>query len=216
MSNDQQNFGVEDKQNLQAVSSPVSHRSSENRSLVIYTIIAVAIAVIVRIFVAAPYLVSGPSMEETFHNHDYLIIQKFSACVPFTTNCIIWGAPERGDIIVFHLPQNPSQTLIKRVIGLPGETVSVNGTEVTIKNDANPDGLTLSEPYISPQDAGGPTGETVTLGADQYFVMGDNRRVSYDSRSWGALPTEDIIGRVLIRLYPFTQIGLLPGEARYQ
>jgi len=222
MSHDQQQSEVEDtKQEAvqQHQEKTRSLRSQENRSLVTYTMIAIAVAIVVRIFLVAPYLVSGPSMEETFHNHDYLLVQKLSACVPFTLNCIYLGAPQRGDVIVFHLPSNQGETLIKRVIGLPGDTVSVQGEganeKITITNAAHPQGFTLSEPYISPQDAGGPSGVTVTLGADPYYALGDYRHVSYDSRSWGVLPREDIIGRVIVRLYPFSQIGILPGEARY-
>ncbi len=214
MSHDTTSISVDDKK--QPVTTLAPQQTGETRSFVLYTVIAFAVAVLVRILVAAPYLVSGPSMDNTFHNADYLIVQKYSACVPLTSSCVTWGAPQRGDIIVFRLPQNQSQTLIKRVIGIPGDTITINGINVRIKNQVHPEGITLSEPYITPEDAGGPTGETITLNADQYFAMGDNRHVSFDSRSWGPLPTEDIIGRVVLRLYPFTQIGLTPGEARYQ
>ena len=223
MSNDEQNLGVEGSKKISSdapVRAKVISRSRENRSLVLYTIVAIGIALVVRFFIAAPYLVSGPSMEDTFQNHDYLIVDKFTygPCLPWPleTDCLHVGDPQRGDVIVFRLPQNQGQTLIKRIIGLPGETVIINGTAVSIKNAAYPEGFTLSEPYISPQNEGGPTGENVVLGPDEYFVMGDNRKVSYDSRSWGTLPREDIIGRVFIRMYPFSDVGILPGEARYQ
>src|SRR3989344_5743973 len=225
MSNDEQPTGVEDTKNGAAPSSsPVaSPQKSEARSLVFYLCVAGLIAIAVRIFIAAPYLVSGPSMEETFHNHDYLIVDRFSygICAPHIplletgSACIPVGKPQRGDVIVFKLPLN-GETLIKRIIGLPGDTVTVEGNSVTIKNNEHPEGFTLEENYIAPQDRGGPTGVSVTLPPDRYFVMGDNRRVSYDSRSWGTLPREIIVGRVLLRLYPFVQIGFLPGEARYE
>src|SRR3989344_1811366 len=225
MSNDEQPTGVEDTKNGAAPSSsPVaSPQKSEARSLVFYLCVAGLIAIAVRIFIAAPYLVSGPSMEETFHNHDYLIVDRFSygICTPHIpllnvdSVCVPVGEPQRGDVIVFKLPKN-AETLIKRIIGLPGETVTIEGSTVSIKNNEHPGGFNLAEDYIAPQDTGGPTGLSVTLPADRYFVMGDNRRVSYDSRSWGTLSRESIVGRVLLRLYPFIQIGFLPGEARYQ
>ena len=190
--------------------SPVNSKGSatgSDRALLLYTIIAIALAVGVRFFVAAPYLVSGPSMEETFHNHDYLIVDRLS---------YRFEQPQRGDVIIFTLPQNPSETLIKRVVGLPGDTIEVKGIDVVISNAAHPKGFTLSEPYLTAADLGGPGGAKITRPPDQYFVMGDNRKVSYDSRLWGTLPRENIVGRVFVRLYPFTDIRVLPGEARYQ
>lgn len=176
------------------------------RSLVIYTIVAIGLALVVRFFIAAPYIVSGSSMEPTFFNFHYLIIDRVS---------YHFGEPQRGDVIVFDLPQDTSRALIKRVIGLPGETVILKDTAVTIVNAAHPEGFTLSEPYLDPKDLGGADNMTVTLAKDQFFVLGDNRRVSADSRIWGTLPREDIVGRVFLRLYPVTDIGILPGIARY-
>lgn len=225
MSNDEQFQGVEDNKKNGSLVPPSSapSRSGETRSLIFYLVIAGVIAIAIRLFIAAPYLVSGPSMEGTFRHHDYLIIDRLSygLCSPrisfahVGSACIPVGEPQRGDVIVFTLPER-GETLIKRIVGLPGETISIEGTEVTIANAEHPDGFTLDEAYVVPQDEGGPSGTTVTLAQDRYFVMGDNRRVSYDSRSWGLLPRENIIGRVLLRLYPFSQIGFLPGEARYQ
>ncbi len=176
-------------------------------SLVVYTIIAISLALFIRHFVAAPYIVQGASMEPTFHDYHYLIIDKVSYRL---------DDPARGDVIVLDLPIDTTRALIKRVIGLPGETVSINGTTVTITNTEHPTGMTIDEPYLSLESLGGPTGMTIALGEDQYFVLGDNRRVSSDSRSWGTLPREDIVGRVIVRLFPFTDIGLLPGATRYQ
>jgi signal peptidase I len=186
-------------------------------SLAVYTLVALAIAILIRIFVAAPYVVDGTSMLPTFQNWNYLIIEKLTACVPFTNSCIYLGEPKRGDVIVLDLPQQTSRALIKRVIGLPGETVSISGTQpaITIYNSANPDGFTLNEPYIDAANYGGPTNIKVTLGADQYYVLGDNRDVSADSRTWGVLPRQDIVGVVLLRLYPVTEFGIFPGEVRF-
>lgn len=171
-----------------------------------YTLLALCLALIIRFFVAAPYVVSGSSMEPNFDNWDYLITDRIS---------YRFEEPQRGDIIVFHLPEQYSRTLIKRIIALPGETVTVNGKGVLIRNAENPDGFYLQEPYLAPENLGGPLGSTVTLGPDDYFALGDNRRVSSDSRTWGVLPKPDIIGRVLFRLFPLSKLSVLPEEARY-
>lgn len=187
-------------------STDSTQKNQSQRSLVVYTIVAVGLALVIRFFIAAPYIVSGSSMEPTFYNFHYLIVDRLS---------YRFEEPQRGDVIVFDLPQDTSRALIKRVIGLPGETVTIDGNAVTIKNAAHPEGFTLSEPYLDPQDLGGIDQLIVTLGADQFFVLGDNRKVSADSRTWGTLPRSDIVGRVFLRLYPFTDIGILPGIARY-
>jgi signal peptidase I len=182
-----------------------------------YVVFALGFALFIRFFIAAPYLVSGASMEPTFDHFDYLITDRLS--YDFT-------APERGDVVVFCIPHSGEcsfvkrvlnkkwdapRTLIKRVIGLPGETVSVSGTEVRIVNAENPAGFVLEEPYVDPNNIGGPSGTVSILGPGEYFVMGDNRRVSSDSRVWGVLPEENIVGHVVIRLFPFSSIGILPG-----
>lgn len=189
-------------------SSPIDN-VQKDRSLFGYALFAVGLALIIRFFIATPYIVSGASMEHTYENHDYLIIDRLT---------YDFSSPERGDIVVFGLPQEPSRDLIKRVIGLPGETVEVTGTEpkVTIFNNANPKGFTLNEPYLSSENFGGATGIKVSLGDDEFFVLGDNRKVSADSRIWGTLPRKDIVGRVLFRLFPFNMISLLPGKTTYQ
>ncbi len=181
----------------------------KDRSLFGYALFAVALALVIRFFVATPYIVSGASMEHDFENHDYLIIDRLT---------YDFSSPQRGDVVVFGLPQEPSRDLIKRVIGLPGETVELTGPEpkVTIYNNANPQGIQLDEPYLSAENLGGSTGIKVTLGDDEFFVLGDNRKVSADSRIWGTLPRKDIVGRVLLRLFPFTMIDLLPGKSTYQ
>lgn len=184
-----------------------------------YVILALGFALFIRFFIAAPYLVSGASMEPTFDNFDYLITDRIS--YDFTE-------PARGDVVVFCLPGSGEcsllkrilnkewkapRTLIKRVIGLPGETVSVSGGEVRIVNAEYPQGFVLEEPYLDPGNIGGPSGTNTTLGDGEYFVMGDNRRVSSDSRVWGTLPKENILGHVFVRLFPLTSIGILPGDA---
>ncbi len=196
------------------MSDPVmQHDSSQGtqkdsrRGLIGYTVIALGLALFIRFFIAAPYVVQGASMEPNFEDWHYLIIDRVS---------YYFGEPQRGDIIVFNLPQNESRALIKRVIGLPGETVVLSGQSITIINAENPHGFKLPEPYLDPKNLGGMNEMRVTLEPDMYFVLGDNRRVSSDSRIWGELPRKDIVGRVLLRLYPLDKIGILPAESRYQ
>ncbi|MBI4087831.1 signal peptidase I [Candidatus Kaiserbacteria bacterium] len=177
-------------------------------SLIGYTLVALGLALFIRFFVAAPYVVSGASMEPSFEDWHYLIVDRVS---------YDFGQPERGDVVIFDLPQNQSRALIKRVIGLPGETIILSGSapSVTIINAVYPEGFTLNEPYLDSKNFGGASNMRVTLGPDQYFVLGDNRKVSADSRLWGILPRSDIVGRVFLRLYPLNDIGILPGESRY-
>ncbi|MSU73908.1 signal peptidase I [Candidatus Kaiserbacteria bacterium] len=182
-------------------------KKDSQRSLLVYTVVALGLALFIRFFIAAPYVVSGASMEPNFHDWQYLIVDRVSYDL---------GAPARGDIIVFDLPQNESRDLIKRIIGLPGETVVLSGQNVTIINDKNPQGFTLEEPYLDPANLTGGNELTMKLGTDEFFVLGDNRRVSADSRVWGSLPRKDIVGRVFLRLYPLSQLGVFPSESRYQ
>ncbi|MFA7309481.1 MAG: signal peptidase I, partial [Candidatus Paceibacterota bacterium] len=132
-------------------------RNSSQRSLILYAIVAIGLAIGIRFFVAAPFIVSGASMEPTFHDLHYLIVDRLT---------YDFSAPQRGDVIVFKLPQNTGRDLIKRVIGLPGETVVLNGSTVTIINNANSDGFTLAEPYLSAENLGGSSNLRVTLGPD--------------------------------------------------
>ena len=179
-----------------------------DRSLFGYAVVAVGLALIIRFFVATPFIVSGSSMEHTFENNDYLIVDRLT--YDFST-------PSRGDIVVFGLPQEPSRDLIKRIIGLPGETIVLSGLNptVTIINSAHPKGFTLDEPYLTAENLGGSSDIRQTLGENEYFVLGDNRKVSADSRIWGVLPKNDIVGRVLLRLFPFNTLQLLPGKGEY-
>jgi signal peptidase I len=183
-----------------------AEQPSSSKSLVAYTLIALGLALFIRFFIAAPYIVQGASMLPTFQDLNYLIIDRVTYSL---------GEPARGDVIVFDLPQNTSKALIKRVIGLPGDTVVIAGDTVTIINEEHPQGFQLDEPYLSTENLGGANQVSIKLGADEFFVLGDNRKVSADSRLWGVLPREDIVGRVLVRLFPFGEISIFPGVARY-
>ncbi|MEK7460422.1 MAG: signal peptidase I [Patescibacteria group bacterium] len=165
-----------------------------------FIIIALIIVIPIRVYIAQPFIVSGASMNPTFETKQYLIVDEISYHV---------GDPVRGDVVIFKYPKNPKQYFIKRTIGLPGETVIVdeNGL-VTIKNI---DGTTfiLDEPYVKYSK-----GDNVelTLGPDEYFMMGDNRAGSFDSRSWGPVSRDLIIGRAFLRLFPFSETSVFPGE----
>lgn len=186
-------------------SSPETPASNQ-RSLVVYIIVALGLAFFIRFFIAAPYVVVGASMEPTFENYHYLIIDRLTYRLE---------APKRGDVIVLDLPQETSRALIKRVIGIPGDTVVLNGQNVEIINAEHPEGFILDESYLDPSNLGGASHMRVTLEEGEYFVLGDNRRVSSDSRLWGVLPKDDIVGRVLLRLYPLNEIGIFPGEFHF-
>ncbi len=185
----------------------------ESLSIIILSLI---IVVPVRVFIAQPFMVSGDSMDNTFHDGNYLIVDELS---------YRFHAPARGDVIIFKVPPKGLELqhyaadktvfYIKRIIGLPKETVQIDGDAVTIYNAAHPNGFTLSEPYTHIDPNGSPLfakiQEKITLGDNEYFVMGDNRHNSSDSRLWGTLPASDIRGRALVRLFPFTQIAVSPG-----
>ena len=157
----------------------------------------------IRVFVASPFIVDGDSMHPTFENLDYLIIDEL--IYNFQT-------PSRGDVIVFRYPSNPSVFYIKRIIGLPGETVSINRGVVTVTTLTG-EKLSLAEPYIVNEDA--TYTKNVSLNPEEYFVMGDNRPNSSDSRIWGPLPAKDIIGRVDLRLLPISKSSFFPGATSY-
>lgn len=173
------------------------------KDLFTLAILVVVVVIPIRVFVASPFIVDGDSMYPTFENLDYLIIDEF---------IYNFRSPLRGDVIVFRYPNNPSVFYIKRIIGLPGETISINRGVVTVTTVLG-EKLPLQEPYIVNEDA--TYTKNVSLNPEEYFVMGDNRPNSSDSRVWGPLPEKDIIGRVDLRLFPVKDIGLFPGAASY-
>lgn len=179
-----------------ASSTPPSNNSFW-KELVRLVVIAIVIVIPFRLYVAQPFIVDGASMDPTFATSQYLIVDEFS---------YHFGTPSRGSVLIFKYPLDTSKYFIKRVIGLPGETVSLKDGKVTIVNADHPEGFSLDEPYVKlPKD----DTNTYTLSADQYFVMGDNRFGSADSRIWGPVPTKDIVGRPILRVWPFS---LLPGN----
>ena len=169
------------------------------REILTFIVLAVIIVVPIRFFIAQPFVVEGDSMHPTFESGDYLVVDELTYRL---------GEPERGDVVIFRYPGDPSVFYIKRIIGLPGETVHIDEGKTSI---SKLDGSTviLSETYVVAEDA--TYSLDTKLGADQFFVMGDNRPRSSDSRVWGPLPRKDLIGRAFIRLLPTAHAGMLPG-----
>lgn len=163
-------------------------------------VIAAAIILPVRYFLIQPFYVKGASMEPNFYDREYLIINEIG---------YRFEEPVRGDIVVFHYPKDESEFFIKRIIGLPGETVEINGGRVVIYNDDHPNGLAIDESEYLPEGTVTIKGRynKVTLGTDEYYVLGDHRDASSDSRAWGAVKKEEIVGRVWLRGLPLSKIS---------
>ncbi|MFA5051487.1 MAG: signal peptidase I [Patescibacteria group bacterium] len=157
-------------------------------------LIALAIIVPIRYFLFQPFYVRGASMEPSFYDNEYLIIDEITYRL---------ADPQRGDVVVIRNPSQTSEFFIKRIIGLPGETVEAVDGQIRIINAQYPDGITLSESYLADGTlTNNLTATSVPEG--NYFVMGDNRSVSLDSRIFGPLPRKDIVGRAWLRVYPFS------------
>ncbi len=162
-------------------------------------IISLLIIIPVRYYLIQPFYVKGASMEPNFYDHEYLIINEI---------LYRFSEPERGDIVVFRYPKNPSDFFIKRVVGLPGEKLVIANGEVKIYNTQNPDGYVLDESsYLEPGvKTSGTFGEIeITLADNEYYVLGDNRASSLDSRSFGPIKRTDIIGKTWLRGWPFNR-----------
>lgn len=185
--------------NDQLPSTDTTQSQNPLTEIIQFAIIALIIVIPIRMFIAQPFIVSGQSMENTFHSGEYLIVDQIS---------YRFNEPERGDIIVFRYPKDPSTFFIKRVIGIPGDTLDIDGNVVAITHNGATETI-LDEDYVKSMEES--TYLTETLGDREYFVMGDNRDHSSDSRSWGVLQRENIVGRALVRLFPFTVIDLFPG-----
>ncbi len=173
--------------------------------LVKIVIIALVIIIPFRWLVAEPFVVSGSSMVPNFHNKDYLIIDRIS---------YTFSEPQRGDVVVLKFPKDTSQYFIKRIIGLPGEQVKFEQGGVVIVNKERSNGFKLKEPYLVSQGQTLGRSESVQLGSGEYYVLGDNRTASSDSRVWGILPKDDIVGKVWLRVFPISQFGW-PSSPEY-
>lgn len=161
-----------------------------------------AIFALIYLFVAQFHKVSGNSMVPTMHNGDYLITEKISYKL---------GNPRKGDIIVLKNPRDESQDFIKRIIAIPGDTIKIEGNSVFVN------GGVINEPYLpvqTPTNSGAFLLEknTIKAGPNQYFVLGDNRSHSSDSREWGAVTKQEIVGKAFFRYWPPKDIGLLTNH----
>jgi signal peptidase I len=174
--------------------------NSSVMDIVKFAIFVAAIIIPFRIFIAQPYIVEGSSMDPTFKDGDYLIVDQVSS--RFET-------PKRGEVIIMKYPKDPSKYFIKRVIGLPLETVVIEKGKVFIKKPGESTTTPLNEDYIAFDK---PENFSTTLKESEYFVMGDNRSGSSDSRIWGPLPAENVVGRPLLRLLPVDHLGIFPGS----
>lgn len=159
-------------------------------------VIAVGAVFVIRAFLVQPFLVSGSSMYPTLADGNYLLIDELTYRI---------RPPERGEIIVFHDPQDYSTYFVKRIIGLPGDRVVIDNDKITIYNSAHPDGFTLDESYLPPGTVTSGT-YNVTVPQGDYYALGDNRPLSYDSRAWGFVPASNIVGLVRFRLWPLNRM----------
>lgn len=159
--------------------------------------IALVIIVPVRYFLIQPFYVKGASMEPNFHNFEYLIIDELS---------YRFNEPKRGEVVVFRYPRDPQEHFIKRIIGLPGESIQIKNNHVYIYNKENPDGLVLNETYLDPEEITAANNDNkFDIKENEYFVLGDNRDASQDSRFFGALNKSFITGKVWLRGFPISK-----------
>jgi signal peptidase I len=169
-------------------------------------VVAISAAIIlpIRFFLIQPFIVKGESMEPNFYDKEYLIIDEIS---------YRFQAPERGQVVVFRYPRNPQEYFIKRIIGLPGETIDIKDGQVVVYNADKPEGFILDESYLPNDLATYSENEgRVTVGADEYFVLGDNRGASKDSRYFGPVDKSFVTGKVLLRGWPFSRFAVFGRE----
>lgn len=202
------NFSQKDPKNSEMLNDlPLQHDPVKDFfyfvwDLVKTGVIVFVVAFLIRYFLIQPFIVDGGSMMPNYINSEYLLAEKLSYAI---------SAPKRGDVVIFKYPNNPSVNYIKRVIGLPGETVEIADSKITIKNSAHPNGVVLTEDYL-PSNIKTLTGSdkifVLTVPNNGYFVLGDNREHSSDSREWGILPEANIIGRSWLTIKPLDMFGL--------
>ncbi len=168
-------------------------------------LISLIIIIPIRYFIIQPFYVKGASMEPNFLNREYLIINEIG---------LRFNSPVRGDVVVFRYPLDPREHFIKRIIGLPGESVDIDRGQVIIYNQSHPDGRVLVEPYINEPTPEGPTGR-VKLGEEEYYLLGDNRDSSLDSRLFGGAHSDSIIGKTWLRGWPLDRLGSVTNQEAY-
>jgi len=163
-------------------------------------IIALAIIIPIRYFLIQPFFVKGASMDPNFLDGDYLIIDEIS---------YRFNEPQRGDVVVFHYPLDRSQFFIKRIIGLPGETVKIEDGKIFIYSEDTSDEKVVLDESEYLENAYTSGNLEISLRDNEYFVLGDNRSASSDSRKWGGVNKDYIIGRAWIRAWPFNRVGIM-------
>ena len=165
-------------------------------------VISLIVIVAIRTYVMQPFFVSGKSMEPNFHDGDYLIIDEISYRL---------DEPKRGDVIIFRYPKNTKEFFIKRIVGLPGERVKIEDSRITIYNNENQEGITLDEDIYIPLSTKTTGSYDTILKNDEYYVLGDNRNASADSRIWGVLEEHFIVGKAWIRAWPVGDFSVFEG-----
>lgn len=201
---DKQDLNSEELNNFGAEDNPAKDFLYFVFDLLKTGIVVFIVAFSLRYFAIQPFVVDGESMMPNFVNNEYILAEKVS---------YLFGEPKRGDVVVFRYPGNPNISYIKRIIGLPGETIAIENNSIKITSKDYPSGTTLDEGYISKAMvtvvSNSENGALErTLSGDEYFVMGDNRQHSSDSREWGALPKANIIGRTWLTILPVDKFGV--------
>lgn len=165
-------------------------------------IISLIIIFSIRAYVMQPFFVSGKSMEPNFYDGDYLIVDEVS---------YRFENPQRGDVIIFRYPKNLSEFFIKRIVGLPGETIEIRDSRVIVYNSEHLEGMVIDENLYLPVTAMTAGNYFVELKNDEYYVLGDNRSYSSDSRVWGTLEKRFIVGKALLRAWPLDKFSVFEG-----
>jgi signal peptidase I len=173
-------------------------------------VVAAAIFVVVYLFLVQPHQVKGASMEPNFYDGEYILTDKIT---------YRFSQPQRGDVVIFKAPTDPEVDFIKRIIALPAEKIKIENRNIIIFNSQHPEGFILNEPYDTEEPTSGgsylPEGKIVEVPADSYLAFGDNRTHSFDSREWGPVKKNAIIGKAWIRYWPISKISLV-GKVRYK
>lgn len=165
-------------------------------------LVSLAIIIPFRAYVAQPFFVRGASMTPNFHDGEYLVVDELSYRLRVRP-------PQRGDVVVFKYPLDPAQYFIKRVIGLPGETVRIQGGMVKIVNGAFPQGVVLDESSYVDADEQTDGDLELNVRSGELFLLGDNRSHSSDSRAWGTLSERLVVGRAWVRAFPLSRVGVI-------
>lgn len=195
-------------ENLEKIEDPLNEKFSFFEfiwDLLKTAIIVVVVAFAVKFFLLQPYIVDGNSMLPNFENEECLLVEKVS---------YRFKSPKRGDVIVFHPPGQNSINYIKRIVGLPNERIEILENKIKIYNDKYPDGIFLDESYIpsSYLTVSEKSDGLYTVGNNEYFVLGDNREHSSDSREWGNLPETNILGKAWLEIFPFKNFDLVEHQ----